>query len=71
MSPEVARAAVDLLFDYSFDERQLAITHFGGERALNFLGIQLVTEYAEAKANASGKSVSFNMTTNGILLDEQ
>lgn len=70
MSPEVARAAVDLMLDYSFDERDVSITHFGGEPTLNFAGIQLVTEYAEQKANSLKKLVRFNTTTNGLLLDE-
>ncbi len=68
ISPELACAAVDLLFDYSFDAPHLTVTHFGGEPTLNFPGIKLVTEYAENKATALGKTVSFNTTTNGVRL---
>lgn len=71
MSPEVARRAIDLLFDYSRDETNLRITHFGGEPTLNFSGIQAATEYAERKAAACRKSVAFDMTTNGVLLDDE
>jgi uncharacterized protein len=71
MSPEVARAAVDLLFEYALEEAHVTVTHFGGEPTLNFTGIQLVTEYSEERAQSSGKSVSFDMTTNGLLLDER
>ncbi|HSE37359.1 MAG TPA: radical SAM protein [Blastocatellia bacterium] len=70
MPADVAYASVDLLFDYSFDEHDLTLTHFGGEPTLNFPGIQLVTEYAEKKAAAHGKTITFNMTTNGILINE-
>jgi len=70
MSPEVARRAIDLLFDYSRGEKDLRITHFGGEPTLNFSGIRDATEYAERKAAACQKSVAFDMTTNGVLLDD-
>lgn len=70
MPLDIARAAVDLLFEYSQNEEHLAITHFGGEPTLNFPAIQHVTEYAEQKATLQGKSVSFNMTSNGALFTE-
>ncbi|CAG1001606.1 Anaerobic sulfatase-maturating enzyme [Methanosarcinales archaeon] len=70
MTEKVARAAIDLLFDYSQNETKLSITHFGGEPLLNFPMVQFVTEYAEDKARLTGKSVDFNMTSNGILLNE-
>lgn len=70
MPVEVARAAVDLFFDYSADHPSLEITHFGGEPTLNFEGIRFTTEYAERKARVSGKTLRFDMTTNGILLND-
>jgi uncharacterized protein len=70
MPTEVAKLAVDLLFDYSGEESSLQITHFGGEPTLNFPAIQSSTEYAEKKATALGKSVEFDMTTNGVLLND-
>ncbi len=66
----IAKAAIDLLFDYSQNEPLLYITHFGGEPTLNFSAIQYVTEYAERKASLLGKSVDFNITTNGVLLNK-
>ncbi len=71
MSLDVARPAVDLLFDYSEDGAELNITHFGGEPTLNFKTIKFVTEYAEEKAKENKKTVSFNTTSNGVLLDEE
>ena len=71
MPSNVACAAVDLLFDYSLRETELQITHFGGEPTLNFPGIRIATEYAESRAARSGKSVHFDMTTNGVLLNQE
>jgi uncharacterized protein len=71
MSTDVAQAAVDLLIDYSREEPSVYISHFGGEPTLNFDLIYNVTEYAEERVAAVGKTVSFDMTTNGLLLTEE
>ena len=71
IKPEIARAAVDLLFDYSGKQKELSILHFGGEPTLNFSSIKLVTEYAKAKASLTGKTIRFSMTSNGTLIDEE
>jgi uncharacterized protein len=70
MSLETAQAAIDLLFDYSLDQPQVTITHFGGEPTLNFPAIKFATEYAERKAALTGKSLDFNMTSNGVRINE-
>jgi hypothetical protein len=66
MPIDVARSAVDLLFDYSGNERDLNITHFGGEPTLNFPAIQFVTEYSERKASLLGKSVHYNILAKSL-----
>ncbi|PKN88728.1 MAG: hypothetical protein CVU51_03675 [Deltaproteobacteria bacterium HGW-Deltaproteobacteria-1] len=66
MSGHIARAAIDLLFDYARDHSSLKITHFGGEPTLNFEVLSEATRYAEQKAAAVGKTVSFHMTSNGV-----
>lgn len=71
MSSEVACAAIDLLFDYSAREPSLQITHFGGEPTMNFSGIQAATEHAENRAAREGKSVRFDITSNGVLLNQR
>jgi uncharacterized protein len=71
MSPEVMKGAIDLLIDYSGDAPDLTITHFGGEPTLNFPAIRAATEYAEAQAARRGKSIRWDMTSNGVLLDEE
>jgi uncharacterized protein len=70
MSPGVARAAVDLLLDYSRDESAVEITHFGGEPLLNFPTLADATQYAASRASATGKSIELSITTNGTLLNE-
>jgi uncharacterized protein len=70
MPLDIAKAGVDLLFDYSLEQPFLSISHFGGEPTLNFSAIQSVTEYAEARAAAAGKSIHFDMTSNGTLINE-
>jgi uncharacterized protein len=70
MSLDIAKAAVDLLFEYSQKEQAVSITYFGGEPTLNFSAIQKVTEYAEQKASLLGKSVDFNTTSNGTMLSK-
>jgi len=69
MPYEVGRQAIDLLFDYAGTSRQVNITHFGGEPMVNFDAVRAITEYAEEKAAAEGKNVTFSMTSNGTLID--
>ena len=63
MSPEVMRAAIDVLFDYSGEEKDLNIVHFGAEPTLNFAAICAATEYVEEQAARRGKSVRFDNVT--------
>lgn len=71
ISEQIAKAAVDLLFDYCGDEKELRILHFGGEPMLNFDSIVFVTNYANEKGKLKDKTVNFSMTTNGTLLNEE
>lgn len=71
MSSSIARNAVDLLFDYSGERKNVYITLFGGEPTLNFPTLRYVTEYAENKAKLLGKNVHFNMTTNGVAISNE
>src|SRR5678815_4504781 len=49
------------LIDYSGEETDLNIVHFGGEPTLNFSAIRAATEYVERQAAQRGKSVRFDM----------
>jgi uncharacterized protein len=70
MPVKVAQKAIDLLFDYSCEDRNLVITHFGGEPMLNFDAVIASSEYATRKAILAKKSVRFRITTNGTLLTD-
>jgi uncharacterized protein len=71
MPPDVAKAAIDLLIAYSGKSPTVRITHFGGEPLMNFEAIQVATEYAIEEAAKAGKTVDFDMTSNGTLFTDQ
>ncbi|MDR1922823.1 MAG: radical SAM protein [Planctomycetaceae bacterium] len=70
MSDEVAFAAVDFLIQTSRDIKDLTILLFGGEPMLRFDLIQRIVPYANKKAADAGKTIGWDMTTNGTLIDE-
>ncbi len=70
MTAQTARSALRLLFDYSAAARDLRIVFFGGEPLLNVPVIEEVVSLARTMADAAGKRVSFDMTTNGTLMTD-
>ena len=68
MGRDVALRAVDFLFERSGELEDLVLVFFGGEPLLNFETIRHAAGYAQEKAAASGKRLSFAITTNGTLL---
>lgn len=70
MPEDIARKAIDLLFNYSGHSENLNTTLFGGEPLLNLPALKSTVKYAEKKAAERGKSIFFNMTTNGTLITE-
>jgi uncharacterized protein len=71
MSDEVAFAAVDFLIQTSRNIKELTILLFGGEPMMRFDLIQRIIPYANKKAAEAGKTISWDMTTNGTLIDEE
>ncbi|MDR0610886.1 MAG: radical SAM protein [Planctomycetaceae bacterium] len=71
MSDEVAFAAVDFLIQTSRNIKELTILLFGGELMMRFDLIQRIIPYANKKAAEAGKTISWDMTTNGTLIDEE
>lgn len=65
MDFEVARKAVDLYLNCCDETEFPAITFYGGEPLLNFKLIRQVIEYVRQNYH---REVSFNLTTNGLLL---
>ena len=71
MSWETARKAVDFLYNNSGEKQDLSLLFFGGEPLLKYDLIKKIVIYAGKKATNVGKRPEFNLTTNGILLDQE
>jgi uncharacterized protein len=71
MPRDVAQAAIDLLFQKNRDrEEHFALSFYGGEPLLQLALIQFCIEYARSLPWRNPEGLSFNMTTNGTLLDD-
>ncbi len=71
MTRDVARDALDFQMAASGSQKQLRILFFGGEPLLEFDLLRFVVETGSEMARSAGKSIGFDMTTNGIPLDEE
>lgn len=71
MDEKTALLAVDWLIEKSGDMRSIRIVFFGGEPLLNYPLIKTVVEYSLKKVHMANKNVSFSITTNGTLLDDE
>jgi len=71
MSSEIGRMAVDQVLARSGNRKDLDINFFGGEPLLNFTRIKELVKYATEQASALGKSITFKITTNGVLLTDE
>jgi len=70
MRRETAFAAVDWLIARSRDMKVLTLSFFGGEPLLAFDLLKEVVLHAERRAAERDKRFSFDVTTNGTLLDD-
>jgi len=70
MSWEVARRAIDLLFDQTHTEAPALISFFGGEPLMQVPLLKQCVAYAEAKEEQTAKPFRLAITTNGLSLDE-
>jgi len=68
---DVARQAVDLIFQRAGTSRDINITFFGGEPLLNKPVLRQTIGYSQELGAAQGKQVHYSMTTNGTLLDDE
>jgi uncharacterized protein len=66
LSIEIARAAIDFLIKHSRPGTELNINFYGGEPLLEMLLIARIVDYARTRAG-NRNSLSFNVTTNGVL----
>ena len=69
MSLEVAKRAIDFLWEHSVDSEGVAIGLYGGEPLLQFPLVRSIVEYS--KKRFFGKNLTFSMTTNGSLLSDE
>lgn len=69
MSFETARKGIDFLIDHSVECESVNLGFYGGEPLLEFELIKKCIEYAEEVAE--GKTITFGITTNGTLLNEE
>lgn len=68
MDFRVAKRAVDFLWEHSIDSSDVNIGFYGGEPLLNFDLVRQVVEYS--KKIFYGKVLTYNITTNGSLLED-
>jgi uncharacterized protein len=68
MTPETARAAVDLVFESPNPE--LTLEFQGGEPLLNWPVVKFIVDYARAKNKTAGKRLHFGLISNFSLLDD-
>lgn len=71
MSESVARQAINGLFAVSGRSRDIHITFFGGEPLMNKPVLRFAVAYSQRIAALHGKKVTYSMTTNGTLLDDE
>ena len=71
MSPEVGKKAIDFLLSKSGKRKNLEVDFFGGEPLLNMKTVKEVVAYGNEQAEKIGKRISFTMTTNCLLLNEE
>lgn len=72
MSADVARRAIDLVFDQAVPEGSPPpqIAFFGGEPLLEWDLVEGCIAYAESRTAATGNEFRLTMTTNGLGLDD-
>jgi len=71
MSKEVAVASIDFLIQASRNVNNLTVLLFGGEPMVRFDLMTEIVPYGNKKAEEVGKTIGWDMTTNGTLIDEE
>lgn len=69
MQQDTARAALDYLFGHAGSSTHVYVDFFGGEPLLNMSVIKDAITYGTQLAKETERSVTWSMTTNGMLLD--
>lgn len=69
MDIATARRGIDFLLASRAD--RLVLNFFGGEPLLAWDLVRRAARYARTRAGAAGRALTINLTTNGLLLDEE
>lgn len=72
MQEKVAQKAIFLYYTWAekHGQKELLIRFFGGEPLMNFDVVKYAVAYAKGIAGRKGMTISFDLTTNGMLLDD-
>lgn len=68
MDRETGLKAIDFLFANAGSRPRVEVDFFGGEPLLNFQVVKELIDYGREKAQASGKKISYTLTTNSLAL---
>ena len=71
MSEDVGRRAIDFLLENSGNRKNLEVDFFGGEPLMNMKTVKEIVRYGNERAEQIGKKISFTMTTNCLLLNDE
>ena len=71
MTKDIAQQAIDKLFAMSGKLETVDIVFFGGEPLLNKPVLHFIIDYSQQQAEFHKKKVTYRMTTNGTLLDDE
>jgi len=71
MTLETAKQALDFLMQQSGDIRNLEVDFFGGEPLLVFPMLKELVKYGRELEHTWNKKISFTLTTNALLLDDE
>ena len=69
MQWETAKKSIDFLKEHSVDSARVNVGFYGGEPLLRFSLIKKIVAYA--RKSFDGKEITFTITTNGTLLNEE
>lgn len=71
MSWEIAKKSIDFFIENSGKNKELNVAFFGGEPLMNVPVIKKVVEYSRQKTLGTDTVISFNVSTNGTLLEPE
>lgn len=71
MPIQTAKKGINFLFEHSGNEEEINIGFYGGEPLLEFKKLKVLIDYSENIAKSKSKELSFSITTNATLLNDE